>query len=56
MTILTNNFYKFLFSFVGVILLSLAFIFVAGILNDSPQENQPSENLAGDCGDNSEDC
>jgi len=48
MKILTSNFYKFLFGFIGVVLASLVFIFVAGILGRS-DEISTDVNVAGEC-------
>jgi len=48
MKILTDNFYKFLFGFIGVVLVSLILIFIAGFFGNQT-EVFPDRNVAGDC-------
>ena len=49
MKVLTNNFYKFLFGFIGIVLLSLALILIMGALSNDGDQAPEGLNLAGDC-------
>jgi len=46
--LLTKNFYKFLFGFAGILLLSLIIISIAGSIAEDSQNIDPKINTAGE--------
>ncbi|HJN62822.1 MAG TPA: hypothetical protein QGH03_01145 [Candidatus Paceibacterota bacterium] len=55
MEILTKNFYRFLFGFIGVIFVSLVLIYLAGVAENNSGEIS-SESIVRECPEDSTDC